>query len=197
MDWWIVITLLMAMVVVLRLYSAALCARMAWRSDIPPVTKQLCWALTAIQIASLISFLGRLSSHLHSRPEWETRPKSGLFLTGQLLSVAIAAIGILVVLWLVKRVLRSLSKSERIARILITSPLVDTRTSDLGLTAREVEVVEVMVEGNLSDQEIADALHITPLTAATHVRNILRKAELHNRRDLLFFYGGVKNELGR
>jgi DNA-binding CsgD family transcriptional regulator len=118
-------------------------------------------------------------------------------LTGQLLSVAIAAIGILVALWLVKRVLRSLSKSERIARVLITSPLVDARTSDLGLTAREVEVVEVMVEGNLSDQEIADALHITPLTAATHVRNILRKAELHNRRDLLFFYGRVKDELGR
>jgi DNA-binding CsgD family transcriptional regulator len=195
MTWWTLITLMMAVVVVLRLYSGALCARMATRSDIPPITKQLCWALTAIQVASLISFLGRFSSHLHSRPEWETRPKSGLFLIGQVASVAIAAIGILVVLWLVKRVLRSLGKSERIARIRITTPLVDVRTSDLGLTAREVEVVGVMVEGNLSDQEIADALHITPLTAATHVRNILRKAGLHNRRDLLFFYERVKDQL--
>jgi DNA-binding CsgD family transcriptional regulator len=195
MDWWTLVTTLMAMVVVLRLYSAVLCARMATRSDIPPTTKQLCWALTAIQIASLLSFLGRFSSQLHSKEEWEAGSKSGLFLAGQLLSVAIAAIGILVVLWLVKRVLHSLGKSEHIARILITSPLADVRISELGLTAREVEVLEVMVEGNLSDQQIADVLHITPLTAATHVRNILRKAGLHNRRDLLFFYARVKGDL--
>ncbi|MCH7901687.1 MAG: DNA-binding response regulator, partial [Acidobacteria bacterium] len=39
--------------------------------------------------------------------------------------------------------------------------------------------------GQLSDREIADALYISPATAGTHVRNILRKAGLHRRNDLL------------
>jgi DNA-binding CsgD family transcriptional regulator len=179
----------MAMVILLRLYAGALSASMAWRRDFPPVTKQLLWALTAIQVASLISFLGRFEAHLHGKVEWEARSLSGFFITGQLISLFVAVTGILVVLWLLRRVLHSIGKSERIARVMITSPLIRARTSELSLTAREVEVLEVMAEGNLSDQEIADLLHITPNTAATHVRNILRKAALHNRRDLLLFYG--------
>jgi DNA-binding CsgD family transcriptional regulator len=103
--------------------------------------------------------------------------------------LAVATGGILVVLWLVKKVFRSIGKTERLARVMITSSLVDVKASELGLTAREVEVLEAMAEGNLSDQRLAEVLNITPNTAATHVRNILRKAGLHNRRDLLHLYG--------
>jgi DNA-binding CsgD family transcriptional regulator len=37
----------------------------------------------------------------------------------------------------------------------------------------------------LSGQEIADTLFISAATAGTHVRNILRKASLHDRRQLV------------
>ena len=45
------------------------------------------------------------------------------------------------------------------------------------------------LDGYLSDQRIGDLLKISPSTAATHIRNILRKAALHDRRDLLLLYG--------
>lgn len=53
------------------------------------------------------------------------------------------------------------------------------------LSARELEVVGLIRKGVLSDGDIAKALHISPATAGTHVQNILKKAELHNRRDLM------------
>lgn len=53
------------------------------------------------------------------------------------------------------------------------------------LSTREREVLDLIRNGVLSDNEIARALHISPATAATHVQRILRKTELHNRRDLM------------
>ncbi len=53
-----------------------------------------------------------------------------------------------------------------------------------GLTAREREVLAVIIAGRLSDQEIADDLYISPATAGTHVKNILRKTGMKSRRDL-------------
>jgi DNA-binding CsgD family transcriptional regulator len=188
MTWWVVIAGLMGAVVTLRVYSGLLCFSMARRPDFPPVTKQLCWALTAIQVASLISFLGRFSSHWQNREEWQSAPLGGFFLAGQLLSLSVAAAGILVVLWLVKRVLHSIGTSERLARVMVQSPLHDERVSELALTARELEVMKAMAEGSISDQQIGDLLGIAPNTAATHVRNILRKAGVHDRRDLLLLY---------
>lgn len=53
-----------------------------------------------------------------------------------------------------------------------------------GLTKRETEVVELVGSGQLSDQEIAEALVISPATAATHIRNIMRKTGVKRRADL-------------
>lgn len=63
--------------------------------------------------------------------------------------------------------------------------LPDLDVSKCGLTARELEVVEVIAGGLMSDREIADRLYISPATAATHVKRILRKSGLSSRRDLL------------
>jgi DNA-binding CsgD family transcriptional regulator len=56
---------------------------------------------------------------------------------------------------------------------------------EAGLSARELEVLDVIRKGVLSDHEISETLHISRATAATHVQNILRKTDLHNRRDLM------------
>ncbi len=57
------------------------------------------------------------------------------------------------------------------------------------LSTREQEVLDLIRKGVLSDCDIAETLHISPATAGTHVQNILRKAEVHNRRDLMLLAG--------
>lgn len=49
-----------------------------------------------------------------------------------------------------------------------------------GLSTREMEVLELLVEGH-SNQEIADKLFISLATAKTHVRNILNKLAVDDR----------------
>ena len=53
--------------------------------------------------------------------------------------------------------------------------------ADLGLTSREVEVLELLAE-NRTDGEIADELFISKKTASVHVSNILRKLDVPDRR---------------
>jgi DNA-binding CsgD family transcriptional regulator len=59
------------------------------------------------------------------------------------------------------------------------------RAKQARLTAREQEVLDLLRKGILSDAEIGRTLHISAATAATHVQHILRKTELHSRRDLM------------
>ena len=51
---------------------------------------------------------------------------------------------------------------------------------DLGLTAREVDVLVQLTLGR-TDREIADGLFISKKTASVHVSNILRKLDAGNR----------------
>lgn len=52
------------------------------------------------------------------------------------------------------------------------------------LTERERAILRLIAEG-LSNDEIAGRLVISPLTAKTHVRNILRKLDCHDRAGLV------------
>lgn len=80
-------------------------------------------------------------------------------------------------------------KAERMMELL-SSRVPDRDLHDMGLTDRELDVLGVVVRGRYRDQEIADELFISKATAATHIRNILKKAELSDRRDLLLL-GGI------
>ncbi len=80
-------------------------------------------------------------------------------------------------------------KAERMM-VLLSSRVPDRDLEELGLTDRELDVLGVVVRGRYRDHEIADALYISKATAATHIRNILKKAELSDRRDLLLL-GGI------
>jgi predicted ATPase/DNA-binding CsgD family transcriptional regulator len=55
-----------------------------------------------------------------------------------------------------------------------------TYVGDFGLTPRELEVLKKLAAG-LSNQEIADSLHISLLTVKTHVARILSKLDLPSR----------------
>ncbi len=50
----------------------------------------------------------------------------------------------------------------------------------LGLTARESEVVALLAEG-LTNRQIADALFVGPETVKTHIRHVFRKLGVHTR----------------
>jgi len=66
-----------------------------------------------------------------------------------------------------------------------TNLLLDKRLRrDLSLTARETEVLELMIR-RFSNKEIAGALHISERTVKYHVSNVLTKLRAENRRTLL------------
>ncbi len=108
-----------------------------------------------------------------------------LLLEGQWILVAAGASFGVAGLTFIRRSLRRLERGERMVSVLTERAMLDMSVSDWGLTPRELEVLELIVSGSTSDDEIADSLYISPSTAATHVRNILRKAGLSNRKDLM------------
>jgi DNA-binding NarL/FixJ family response regulator len=57
--------------------------------------------------------------------------------------------------------------------------------SEDALTAREREVLELMVEGVVSNRKLARRLDLSENTVKFHVRNILDKLRLHNRAEVV------------
>lgn len=53
-----------------------------------------------------------------------------------------------------------------------------------GLTAREMEIVELVSKGN-SQKKIADLLYISPSTVQTHMKSIYRRLGIHNKQELV------------
>ena len=67
-------------------------------------------------------------------------------------------------------------------------PHAEAKTSDEdpdALTAREREVLELMVEGVTSNRQLAKRLDLSENTVKFHVRNILDKLRLHNRAEVV------------
>ncbi|HSP34471.1 MAG TPA: LuxR C-terminal-related transcriptional regulator [Thermoanaerobaculia bacterium] len=68
--------------------------------------------------------------------------------------------------------------------------LVTARESDdvrvRKLTTREVEVLGMLAAGRTTP-EIAERLHIAPLTARSHIQNILDKLEVHSKAEAVAF----------
>ncbi len=93
---------------------------------------------------------------------------------------------LMAVRWYLTPLLNSLRRSERALAVMLGAfepGSLDPRHLDL--STREREVLAVIAAGKVSDQEIAETLFISSATAATHVRNILKKAGLHDRRQLV------------
>jgi ATP/maltotriose-dependent transcriptional regulator MalT len=104
--------------------------------------------------------------------------------------VLVAAATSGVVIWSLARLrqtLRLVERDERMVSVLTEQARVDTTVSEWGLTARELQVVEAIASGVVSDREIADALFIAPTTVATHVHHILQKAGLSSRLDVMLY----------
>jgi two-component system NarL family response regulator len=80
------------------------------------------------------------------------------------------------------RVMAEFRRASEPASVAPTSGETVTSTDFDQLTSREQEVLALISEG-LSDKEIAGALSLSLYTVKTHVRNILAKLHVNNRRE--------------
>ena len=99
-------------------------------------------------------------------------------------SVAALVLGIAGIT-IIGRVSGPLRSADRIAATVSEHLLGGGTLDQLGLTSRETEVLEAIGQGQISDQEIGDVLFISPATAGTHVKNIMRKTGVKSRRELV------------
>jgi DNA-binding CsgD family transcriptional regulator/tetratricopeptide (TPR) repeat protein len=68
------------------------------------------------------------------------------------------------------------------ARSVSRGPRSTTRANPAGLTSREAEILELVVEGQ-TNREIADGLFLSPKTVEHHISSILGKLDVPTRRD--------------
>lgn len=66
-------------------------------------------------------------------------------------------------------------------------PLAATEVGPEGLTAREREVLELLVAGITSNRDLADRLVVSENTVKYHLRNILDKLHLQNRAQVIAY----------
>ena len=149
-----------------------------------PYLRALAWVVSAACGAFVLGALQRLAVQAVTAG-W--LPDVGLIevtsswqLLQSLLALGIAVAGF----WALWRTWGPIGLSEQVASTL-AGRLPDVDLAECDLTARELDVVEVIRQGVLSDREIGERLFIAPATAATHVKRILRKTGLSSRRDLL------------
>jgi DNA-binding CsgD family transcriptional regulator len=69
-------------------------------------------------------------------------------------------------------------------RLVSTADSVDARARKL--TARELEVLRMLAAGRTTP-EVAERLHISQLTARSHIQNILEKLEVHSKAEAVAF----------
>lgn len=110
------------------------------------------------------------------------------------------AIGVFGILWWAGRwyllTQHSLRGTEKAMQALLGSIHGPAIAGLDALTPRENDVLALLSTGETSDQAIADQLHISKATAATHVRNILAKTGLHERRALILLAHRQRDEAG-
>lgn len=86
---------------------------------------------------------------------------------------------------------------ELIERLLQESVVREEATLRVArLTARERAVLALLADGG-SNGSIASALHISPLTARTHIQNLITKLGVHSRLEAAMFVAqnGLRNQL--
>lgn len=93
---------------------------------------------------------------------------------------------------LLMKVSESLRASDRIASAVSEHFLEGGSLEQFELTARELEILDGISRGVVTDVEIADEFYIATTTAGTHVKNIMKKTGVKTRRELIFLVVSAK-----
>lgn len=182
MDW-VVLAMITANGVLFATMGVA--ALLAGRRDSSPRVGSLLLCLAIVCGAFTLGAVQRLALQAHRRGWFATLELEQLLLEFQLAKSAVAIVLGIAALMLFRRAIRELRRAEAVAAAFTSRLDAVPNIADLALTARELDVLEVISRCRLSDAEIAEDLQISPLTARTHVRNIMAKAKVSSRRDLL------------
>lgn len=156
--------------------------------------------LAIVGIALLLTVLQRMGIHLARlgllSKDVDQFLRSWFQLILSLTTTALALGG----LWVVLGLLREMSEREAVLDQLVERLPPDSMSAADRFTPRERDVLLVLARGKMTDQDIADELVISPHTAATHIRNMLKKTGLHERRQLVLLgqqYGVEEATEGR
>lgn len=93
---------------------------------------------------------------------------------------------------LLRRYSASLRAADKIASAVAQHFLDGGSLEQFDLTSRELEILDGISRGVITDAEIAEEFFIAPTTAGTHVKNIMKKTGVKTRRDLVFLIISVK-----
>ncbi len=159
------------------------------RRGVTPVLRDLALVVAVVCAVLFVGALERLSLQVVSAG-WAAEGFQEFILSYWEYGQAIATVS--VGIWAIRAVRHveyPLIRAERMVEMLAGKIPLTISVSELKLTAREFEVLQVMVGGLLSDREIAEAMFISPSTVGTHIRNMLGKGGLHNRKELLLIGG--------
>lgn len=148
-----------------------------------PGMRTLAFGLTAISAAFVLGAVSRFVLVAQERADVtaSTFLTSSWHLGQSVLATGLGVGGV----WVLRQVGRPLRDAERLAGVIAARLPSPDEFERYQLTPRELEVLGVLTDGKLTDRDIADALYISPATAGTHVKNIMRKADVSSRRDLV------------
>jgi DNA-binding NarL/FixJ family response regulator len=152
------------------------------------------WALSVAGVALTLTIAQRLIAQLYTEGELPSSFSWVLTRWWRLVVSGMTTVLLLGGVWLILRMTRQLEEAERALSSLVSLLPREVTVGPSTFTARELEVLDVMAAGKRTDEEIASDLFISPSTAATHVRNIMRKSSLHNRQELMLLGRSIRDE---
>lgn len=107
-------------------------------------------------------------------------------------SLAATVIGVAGIVML-RKVSTSFRAADQIASSVSEHFLAGGSIEQFGLTGRELELLDAIGRGFVSDQQIAEEFFISPATAGTHIKNIMRKTGVKSRRELMFLVESARS----
>jgi DNA-binding CsgD family transcriptional regulator len=152
------------------------------------------WALGVAGIALTMTIAQRLIAQLYTDGDLPSSFSWVLTRWWQLVVSGMTTVLLLGGVWLILRMTRHLEEAEEALSSLVSLLPREVSVGPNTFTARELEVLDVMAAGKRTDEDIASDLFISPSTAATHVRNIMRKSSLHNRQELMLLGRSLRDE---
>jgi DNA-binding CsgD family transcriptional regulator len=158
--------------------------RLARRIPTPRARTQA-YLLTLVCVAFVVASTQRIGLQLVELGVLSVGTRESLVTFVQLVSGLGALFAIAPALWMLSRLTTMFARSDRFVSVLTDRVRLDSSVSDAGLTSRELDVLENIAQGVLTDADLADVLYISPATAATHVRNIMKKTGVRRRHELM------------
>lgn len=115
---------------------------------------------------------------------WIPMSRESLVINGTQIAVSVATLAVGIVAAIVLR--RNMS---RLIGVAATFDVVTARSAPVSpdnwhLTPRQTEVLQAIISGSVTDDDLAATLYISKHTASTHVKQILHKTGVSSRRDL-------------